>query len=681
MLYNKPLDYRDYQDFFNEGAKKGVQWNGINGDKISYTYNGIDGELGLSGYENGGGWQQSGDAAWNWLPQNTPHSDYQVGYVGYNPNLNVPQQNTTVLNGYSQSDLANLGGITGLDEAGINNLIASGMTPEQIIAQYSSTLGTGTGTGTDKDTGTGTDKDINTSTGTDKDTGTGLTYTPPDYSAKVQGIYDPLKQKQTTLYQGGLAAIKSAFDKVVNGLNNQAPIIEQQAAEAMNQNDIGYYQGKQNLAAAMEAAGQKGGENITGNVGLSAMRGTGQNQINQIKANNLKAISDAVNQAMADQAAQESGLTTQYQGDMAMIDSEQAKAIQDAEQQGVVNAINLAGILGTYQDPTSGIKTPTMELQKFQYGQTQDTFNNAINEANVTGVYKGNPTQQKQQTDYNNTYQEGRDTIDDNRYTEETKYNKEQDTIQNNRLAEQDKIAALEKEKEEFIATIGQYSDYQAQIDKISNDNDTSNDWQLPYLKAARAEKVAAQEAAKATAAAKTIADQNAQSKAMYDAAFDRWKTAGKVLTQADADILGVPVGSPTEAYAQAQMSNTVAQQNADTAKQNADTASAKAADNGQPSASDQNNYYNGWISEAQGEDGEALYKDLQNNKDAYIKEMGQANYNKAVAKAQDIYYSTLVDRWRGNYDYMTSILSGNPTYYKAVLGLERYNTLMKMHD
>jgi hypothetical protein len=385
---------------------------------------------------------------------------------------------------------------------------------------------------------------------------TGMVYTPPDYSGKVQGIYDPLRQRQTTQYEGGLASIKAAYDKVMSGLNNQAPLVEQQAAESLNQNDIGYYQGKQNLAAAMEAAGQRGGENITGNVGLSAMRGTGINQINQIKANNLKAISDAVAQALADQAAQQSGLTTQYQGDMSMIDSEQAKAIQDAEQQGAVNAMNLAGILGKYTDPATGIQAPTMELQRFDYGKTQDSIDNAREDTRYADT-RGDVA-------YNRNYQQGKDTLENSRYTDETAYSRTQDQIRND-------AEALDKEKAEFVNTIGQYyADYQSQIDKLTNDNDTSNDWQLPYLKAARAEKVAAQEAAQATAQAKAAADQNAQSKAMYDDAFNRWKTSGKVLTQADANILGVPVGSQTEAYTQAQMSNKVAQQNANTASTNA---------------------------------------------------------------------------------------------------------------
>lgn len=63
--------------------------------------------------------------------------------------------------------------------------------------------------------------------------------------------------------------------------------------------------------------------------------------------------------------------------------------------------------------------------------------------------------------------------------------------------------------KKEWISTIGQYNnDYQAQIDAVKNDGDTSNDWQLSYLQAARQKKLAEQQAAAAKAAQQDIDNQ-----------------------------------------------------------------------------------------------------------------------------------------------------------------------------
>ena len=47
------------------------------------------------------------------------------------------------------------------------------------------------------------------------------------------------------------------------------------------------------------------------------------------------------------------------------------------------------------------------------------------------------------------------------------------------------------QQREDTLKTLGAYSqDYQAQINKLQNDNDTTNDWQIPYLQMARQEKI-----------------------------------------------------------------------------------------------------------------------------------------------------------------------------------------------
>lgn len=55
--------------------------------------------------------------------------------------------------------------------------------------------------------------------------------------------------------------------------------------------------------------------------------------------------------------------------------------------------------------------------------------------------------------------------------------------------------------RSDFLNSIGAYAnDYQAQINNVTNDGDTSNDWQIGYLQAARNQKLANQATSKADA-------------------------------------------------------------------------------------------------------------------------------------------------------------------------------------
>ena len=172
-----------------------------------------------------------------------------------------------------------------------------------------------------------------------------------DYSAEVRGIYDPLKSAD-------LSAIRAAFDSAISGYTSQKPLQDQYKASSLNTVDSNYYNSLGGLNAAMEAGGQRGGENITGNIALQSVRGQGVNQTNQTYQNNLSAIDEAVRQAEASRATQESQAGLKW-------DSQIAQAIQAAEQQGINNAQSLAGLTGSYVDPTTGIKTPTLEQKAY----------------------------------------------------------------------------------------------------------------------------------------------------------------------------------------------------------------------------------------------------------------------------------------------------------------------------
>jgi hypothetical protein len=85
----------------------------------------------------------------------------------------------------------------------------------------------------------------------------------------------------------------------------------------------------------------------------------------------------------------------------------------------------------------------------------------------------------------------------------------------------------LQDTKAAYADTIGRYSaNYQAEIDKITNDNDTSNDWQIAMLQAARQKKI--------------------------DEANRKFQQQGYV-SEDIAAALGQPVGTMTAAYKQEQ--------------------------------------------------------------------------------------------------------------------------------
>jgi hypothetical protein len=101
-----------------------------------------------------------------------------------------------------------------------------------------------------------------------------------------------------------------------------------------------------------------------------------------------------------------------------------------------------------------------------------------------------------------------------------------------------DAQAETDRARQEWLGTIGQFGqDYTAEMNRVRDDGDTSNDWQLGYLQAARQDKLAGMGTAQAKA------DKDA-----YDNAMEAWKVSGKASAEV-AKILGVPVGAKTADY------------------------------------------------------------------------------------------------------------------------------------
>lgn len=101
-----------------------------------------------------------------------------------------------------------------------------------------------------------------------------------------------------------------------------------------------------------------------------------------------------------------------------------------------------------------------------------------------------------------------------------------------NALKQEEANLKAEEEKEflTYIETIGRFAnDYAAEIQRVRNDGDPSNDWQLPYLEAARQDKVTGM----------TADSQRAQDDA-YNKALNKWDM-GFVLTPEEQQLIGAP--------------------------------------------------------------------------------------------------------------------------------------------
>jgi hypothetical protein len=118
-----------------------------------------------------------------------------------------------------------------------------------------------------------------------------------------------------------------------------------------------------------------------------------------------------------------------------------------------------------------------------------------------------------------------------------------------NQSQQQYKDTQADKSKQDYANTLGQFSNnYQAEIDKVTNDNDPNNDWQLAYLNAARNKKVTDTEATTQAIAAAKIKAENEQKQQEWNNALAIWKQSGAANESVSA-VLGVPVGTQTADY------------------------------------------------------------------------------------------------------------------------------------
>lgn len=256
----------------------------------------------------------------------------------------------------------------------------------------------------------------------------------------------------------------------------------------------------------------------------------------------------------------------------------------NAQEQAALDEIarNRTGIENAYESDRVAA-TNEVEAQAMQnfINQMNADRNYGLSEAGVTGTYKGLPTLEGQ---------------------------KYQDTVTQN-------------EREQYWNTINRYgSNYQKEIDNVTNNGDTSDDWKLAYLESARQTKIQGL----AEAAAKTAAAAGEATRQEYLDAIELWKLAGKV-TPEIAEILGIPEGTPTADYDIKRIEANVRQQNADSISAN------------KPETPKEYDYTTdeGFKEDAaKVSSGDVTLADVQANKAAIIAAYGQAGYDALVRLA-----------------------------------------------
>jgi hypothetical protein len=339
---------------------------------------------------------------------------------------------------------------------------AAGANPNNISPGYVQAVSAGTQQQyTDKLLGTVQKKQTaGTST-----TGTGYeapVYEAPDFTKQVNNIYNPM-------ISSNLANLKAAYDKARSDVNAQIPGIQQDARQARTLNETDYIKSLPDLYRAMEAAGQKGGENITGNIALQTTRGANLGGINQTEMTNLAALQKAIADLNAEQPLKEQSVRQDLQ-------SQQAQALMDAQKYGLDYALKMADLTGNVE-VSPGVSMPTLQAQQYQ-------SNKALQEAGLTGLYNGQQTLAAQQQalaakqqDLDNLYRSqvfdynvSRDTVADTQWQKTMNLNLRQQSFSEAQASIQNALSQQRISQEDASQAL-QWAKFNAESDPNSLDN------------------------------------------------------------------------------------------------------------------------------------------------------------------------------------------------------------------
>ena len=344
-----------------------------------------------------------------------------------------------------------------------------------------------------------------------------------------------------TNYEAGL---QNALDQSMQNLDSEYAKIDPYYYDARQQVQSASDIGKLNFAQYMAGRGIKGAAaglpDIYRNATLQGQLGALGRQEAAAKGEVERARTTTQNQYETNLAA----MTRNYENDMARLNQDyqnQVARLQNEYETG------RGGTLNNYQSDLAALEREYLtNKQGIQEAYAQDKLSaeagisaqglqafidqiNAdrlfsLNEAGITGRYGGQPTLEARLAEANLTG-----------YYGDTPTLAGQQFQQN----------LADTNKQSWLDTIGRFSDnYQAEINRVMNDNDPSNDWQIAYLQAARQQKIQQQQAEEAAQAAAASEAQKQQ----YKDALELWKMYGQA-TPEIAAILGVPVGARTANY------------------------------------------------------------------------------------------------------------------------------------
>ena len=326
------------------------------------------------------------------------------------------------------------------------------------------------------------------------------------YKTSRQAAMDTAKSSNLTSFQNALDAAMQAYDTEGAAIT---PAYYEKRRQATGASDIG----AMNFAQYMASRGIKGSAGampeIYRNAGLNQQIGA----LNQAEAADVSDLAGRRSTTQNAYNANVANLENAYNTDLAALNAD-----YEARKLGIQNSYD-ADVAGANAD---------IDAQGLQAYIDQMNADRAygLQEAAMTGYLNGTPTLEGMQ------YQQS-----------------QQDA-----------------QRQQWLDTIGQYSnDYQAEIDKISADNDPSNDWQLAYLRNARQQKLQQQAEQQAAAAAQESED----AQQAYKNALQMWQTYGTATSQI-ASVLGVPVGARTADYNIASMNAAANQTRAQNSANNA---------------------------------------------------------------------------------------------------------------
>jgi len=224
------------------------------------------------------------------------------------------------------------------------------------------------------------------------------------------GIKNMYSQQQ----EANLQAIRQAVENAKNPMQQQLSALPQQYVPLKNQVDVGVEQQRRLTNEMLANQGQRGGENVTANVALGTTRENALNDLRMQEQNATNQIQNSINmliqngqfeeaKAIANNAAE---LTKSLVEEQNRIDSinRQNSQTQLTAQLGLINQLS-----GLMQNQNQDLMANTVRIDDTTNALKQQQIQNAMNEAGLTGTYQGQATLPMLQFNYGKQ----RDTIAD----------------------------------------------------------------------------------------------------------------------------------------------------------------------------------------------------------------------------------------------------------------------------